>query len=317
MMLTMAYKVVDIYKDLPRTNCGDCGKGSCFAFATAVYLEAFPLEQCPHLESAPRGEMEAKLDASRETGASRRPSSSEQALRSLLAAMAEADFAESASAAGAEYVPGRAPGDGEAVIVRFLDGVYRFTRLDVTAETGDPPTVWVKILLLIYLTRAAERTGDGRGEEAAAGAQGIAVGAAGAGAVGASAAGDAEGAVAATWVGYRDLPNTVSKAQTFEACVARIAERFADAGPALETAVAAIGGRVVDAGPADLAFRIDVLPRVPMLLLFWCSEEDFPAHASLLLDRSALDYLDQEALVFAAEALAGRLLGEDLSELVG
>ncbi len=82
-----AYEVVDIYKDLPRTNCGECGKGSCFAFATAVYLEAFPLEQCLHLREAPRREMETKLDMSREEGVGRRPSSSEQALRSLPAVL--------------------------------------------------------------------------------------------------------------------------------------------------------------------------------------------------------------------------------------
>ncbi len=298
----MAYKVVDIYKDLPRTNCGDCGKGACFAFATAVYLEAFPLERCPHLGEVSRREMEARLDGSREAGAGRRPSSSEQALRSLLAALSDADLAESAAASGAEHVPGSAPGVEEAVIVRFLGAMYRVTRLDVTAETGDPPSVWVKVLLLIYLTRATESArASGRG----------------AGAPERAPTAGAEGATAAAWLGYRDLPNTLSKAQTFEACVARIAERFADAAPALETAATAIGGRRVDAGPADIGYRIDVLPRVPMLLLVWHPEEGFPAHGSLLLDRSALDYLDQEALVFAAEALVGRLLGEDLSELVG
>jgi hypothetical protein len=60
-----------------------------------------------------------------------------------------------------------------------------------------------------------------------------------------------------------------------------------------------------------------VLPRVPVLVLFWPQEEEFPARVSLLLDSSALDYLDQEALVFVAEALAGRLLGGNLSGLVG
>ncbi|MHB0979932.1 MAG: (Fe-S)-binding protein [Thermoleophilia bacterium] len=106
----MAYKVVDIYRDLPRTNCGDCGKGSCFAFVTGVYLEAFSLERCPHLGAPLRIEMQARLGVSRGEGAGRRPSSSEQALRGLLA------------------------------------GVYRVTRADVTAVTGDPPTVWVKIV---------------------------------------------------------------------------------------------------------------------------------------------------------------------------
>ncbi|MHB1344664.1 MAG: DUF3786 domain-containing protein [Thermoleophilia bacterium] len=273
----MAYKVVDIYRDLPRTNCGDCGKGSCFAFATAVYLEAFPLERCPHLEAAWRADMEAKLEQSREAGAGRRPSSSEQALRSLLSELADADFAGLAAASGAEHELGA----DEGLIVGFLDGEYRVTRAGVTAVAGDPPSVWVKILILIYLTRAGGRLVEGE------------------------------------WIGYRDLPNTVSKAQSFEMSAARIAGEFAGRAATMAATVTAMGGRALEPGPADEAYRVEVLPRVPMLLLFWREEEEFPARVSLLLDRSVLDYLDQEALVFAAEALAGRLLGEDLSELVG
>lgn len=278
----MPYKVVDIYKDLPRTNCGDCGKGSCFSFATAVYLEAFPLEECPHLDESARAEMERRLEEGRAAGEGRRPSSSEQALRSLLAALDGADLGAMASASGAAYVEGGGPDGEDAVRVRFLDGEYLVTRRQVAALGGaDEPTVWVKILLLIYLTRA-----DGT-------------------------------AVEGTWVGYRDLPNTVSKARSFEACVERVAVGFAGAGPALEAAAASIGGIPVEPGPADRAFRIQALPRLPLLLLFWEQEREFPARASLLVDRSALSYLDQEALLFTAEAVVGRLLGEDLSELVG
>lgn len=278
----MTYKVVDIYKDLPRTNCGECGKGSCFAFATAVYLEAFPLSACSHVADALRDEMEGKLEEGRMKGVGRRPASSEQALRSLLGTLTGADFEALAGVSGTVYLPDGGVGAGEAVRVRFLDTEYRVTRTDVTAlGNADPPTVWVKILLLIYLTRAGGRAVEGR------------------------------------WIGYRDLPNTVSKARSFEACTERIALEFAGRRTELEVAAVSMGGRPADPGPADRAYLLEVLPRVPMLLLFWDREQEFPARASLLLDGSALDYLDQEALVFAAEAVAGRLLGEDLSSLVG
>lgn len=279
---TTAYKVIDIYKDLPRTNCGDCGKGSCFAFATAVYLEAFPLDACPHLADSLRIGMQAKLEAGRAEGVGRRPASSEQALRSLLGTLGDADLGARAADSGATHLTEVGVDEGEAVRVRFLDADYLVTRTDVTALGGaDAPTVWVKILLLIYLTRAGGRAMEGR------------------------------------WIGYRDLPNTVSKARSFEASAERIASEFAGRGAELEAAVASVGGRPADPGPADRAYRIEVLPRVPILLLFWDREKEFPARASLLLDRSALDYLDQEALVFTAEALAGRLFGEDLSSLAG
>lgn len=271
--------MVDIYKDLPRTNCGDCGKGSCFAFATAVYLEAFTLEACPHLSDDLRSEMGARLEAGRQSGEGRRPSSSEQALRSLLGALQEVDLEAQAAKCGGDYRPA-ATGSVESVAIDFLDGRYVVTREGVAAEGGEDPSVWVKILLLIYLTRAGGRLPT------------------------------------ASWVSYRDLPNSVSKSASFEQCSDRIARAFEGDAAGLERAVIALGGRPSETGSADLAYVLPVLPRVPVLLLFWDREEEFDARAGLLLDGSVLDYLDLEALLFVGEALAGRLLGQGLGDLV-
>lgn len=270
----MAYKVIDIYRDLPRTNCGDCGRGSCFAFASAVYLEAFPLESCPHLDPAERAEMEEKLAQGRAAGEGRRPASSEQALQALLATMKTTDLGLQASLCGGEMV------GPDGVRLPFLDGLYRATGDDVVAEEGPAPTIWVKIFLLIYLTRASGR----------------------------EPAGD--------WVAYRELPNTVSKSKSFEECGARIAATFEGEETRLGAAAGALGGTPETYGSADHCYRFQVLPRVAMLLLFWDREEEFPARATLLLDRHVLHYLDQEAIVFMAEAFASRLLGKDLSEVV-
>ena len=268
----MAYKVVDIYKDLPRTNCGDCGRGGCFAFASAVYLEAFPLARCPHLTTEQLGEMEGKLASGRAAGEGRKPASSEQALRALCKTMEGVDLAVQAQRSGGVLAADRA-----AVELRFLDARYRAGRDDVVAEGGAEPTIWVKIFLLIYLTRASGRRPSGE------------------------------------WVAYRELPNTVSKSKSFEACGARIAAQFDGDRAGLEQAARRLDGEPTVFGSAPVCYRFQALPRVPLLLLFWDREEEFPARASLLLDRQVLDYLDQEALVFLAEAFASRLLGEDLS----
>ena len=305
----MAYKVLDIYRDLPRTNCGDCGRGSCFTFASAVYLEAFPLESCPHLVLDRRLTMQEKLARGREEGEGRKPASSEQALQALRAAVAEADLPTQAERCG-----GTLSADGAEVALRFLNTGYRVTRDDVVAvaparpglrdtgtscaavaparpglrdtgtscaaETGVEPTIWVKIFLLIYLTRASGRSPAGE------------------------------------WVAYRELPNTVSKSKSFEACAARIAVQFEGDPAGLERAAASLGGEPYRFGSADRCFCFPALPRVPLLLLFWDREEEFPARVSLLLDRQILDYLDQEAIVFLAEAFASRLLGKDLDGVV-
>ena len=45
---------LELYKNLPRTNCGDCGISTCLAFAAAVIKEEKPLAGCPHID---RGEV--------------------------------------------------------------------------------------------------------------------------------------------------------------------------------------------------------------------------------------------------------------------
>jgi len=272
----ISYKVLDIYRDLPKTNCGECGKGSCFAFATAVYLEAFPVDECRPLDSFLRGAMQDRLDRGRDEGDGRRPASSEQALRALLSSIGTADLTVLAERSLGSFIAT----PEEAVDLRFLDGSYRATRTGVSSLRGDVPSVSVKILLLIYLTRASGRPESG------------------------------------VWISYRDLPNTVSKSKSFEEAASRVAKAFSGDSDRLERTVRSLGGRPADSSSADKAFCIQVLPRVSVLLLFWDEEEEFPARVSLLLDRAVLDYLDQEAIVFMAEALAARLLGEDLDDIV-
>ncbi len=46
--------VIDIYKSLPRTNCGVCGEKTCMAFAGKLTSGAAQLEACPDLEPSAR-----------------------------------------------------------------------------------------------------------------------------------------------------------------------------------------------------------------------------------------------------------------------
>ena len=43
---------LDVYKLLPRTNCGDCGFSTCMAFAMQVAAKRVALDQCPHVSEA-------------------------------------------------------------------------------------------------------------------------------------------------------------------------------------------------------------------------------------------------------------------------
>ena len=58
-------KVLDVFKLLPRTNCGECGLASCMAFAAQAAQGEASLEDCPPLKSH---EYKENLDKLHELG---------------------------------------------------------------------------------------------------------------------------------------------------------------------------------------------------------------------------------------------------------
>jgi Domain of unknown function (DUF3786)/Putative Fe-S cluster len=273
----MAYKVIDIYKDLPKTNCNECGKPGCFAFATSVFLESTPLSACPYLEPETLAVMEMQLGAERGETAGEPKEKGEQALGFLLGEIEKRSLIELAESCGATY----SEGPPEALTLDFLARPYQLTGKNITVlDEGEEPTVWVKILLYIYATRASGGSASGM------------------------------------WVAFRELPNTASKAKSFEECCDKLAASFSGKLDELDRACESIGAKPETHESADRAYTIRALPKVSMQLLFWDEDEDFPARSALLLDSGVLDYLDHEAIVFSTEALVNRLLGESYEELV-
>ncbi|RJO74061.1 MAG: DUF3786 domain-containing protein [Myxococcales bacterium] len=270
----MTYKVVEIYKDLPRTNCKDCSRAGCFQFAAAVHLGEVDFGQCPHLEEARRREMTARLEAEREKGDGTKPSSSEQALVALCQEMARADLSTLAGKSGAEHIPGP-----PETLRLSLFGVPHFIyRNDVRAVDGRESDILVKILLMLYATWAngAPVTGE--------------------------------------WVAFKQLPNAIGKAKSFEKHIARLARHFEGRMDNLKAVAASLGGRAISTESADAAFEFQALPALALRLLYWEGDDDFPARASLLMDATIPNYLDQEGTVFLAETLVNLLLQADEAE---
>ncbi|GAG12552.1 unnamed protein product, partial [marine sediment metagenome] len=54
----MALTGLDIYKQLPKTNCKECGLPTCLAFAMKVAGGQAGLEDCPHLSDDARGTLD-------------------------------------------------------------------------------------------------------------------------------------------------------------------------------------------------------------------------------------------------------------------
>ncbi|MDD3265143.1 MAG: (Fe-S)-binding protein, partial [Dehalococcoidales bacterium] len=54
----MALSGIEIFKLLPKTNCGDCGVPTCLAFAMSIAAGRAGLDKCPHLSSEARSRLE-------------------------------------------------------------------------------------------------------------------------------------------------------------------------------------------------------------------------------------------------------------------
>lgn len=90
--------VLEIYRTLPKTNCGECGEPACMAFALKVQTGQRKLSDCPHAggNAAPdRAQADTVTDSYEETS------------NRLQAQLREADFAAAAAAIGGQYDAGR------------------------------------------------------------------------------------------------------------------------------------------------------------------------------------------------------------------
>ena len=98
----MAITVMEVLKNLPRTNCGDCGQATCLAFATHVIKEGEDLDKCPYLTGAGAA-MGQAVRAQQEAGVGRRRESVAISLEVLQEKVAPLDFAALAEGLGATY----------------------------------------------------------------------------------------------------------------------------------------------------------------------------------------------------------------------
>jgi len=54
----LALTAVEIYKFLPKTNCGDCGVATCLAFAMKLAQKQAALDECPHVTDEAKQQLE-------------------------------------------------------------------------------------------------------------------------------------------------------------------------------------------------------------------------------------------------------------------
>lgn len=264
----MPLGVLDVYKLLPRSNCGECGLPTCLAFATRVIKEGEDLNRCPYLPESAAPQV-AAVQAQQQAGLGRRRESLAIAKEALEEKVAPLNFARQAAARGLSS----GEEDGRPyVMLPFFGQELKVFKDRVLYPPGVKENPWDAILIYNYLASPGEAP------------------------------------VTGTWVSFQSLPNSVSKTKTLERLQRQLAEDFAGRLALLIKRAADLGGRPVRVGEdADAALLFEPLPRVPILLLYWEPEEDFPAQARFLFDSSVGAYLDLESLLFLVEGLIERL----------
>ncbi len=109
------------------------------------------------------------------------------------------------------------------------------------------------------------------------------------------------------WVSFRDLPDGRVYYPAFrEGSEERLLARFGDDIAGFLRAAEALGGTPLPF--ADHAFAFQVLPRLPMAVLLWERDEEFPPEVRILFDSTAANYLPTEDLAVIARYLAACLI---------
>ncbi len=107
------------------------------------------------------------------------------------------------------------------------------------------------------------------------------------------------------WTAFRELKNGLIRANSFnKACEKYLAGLFGSHEESFIQALTALGAEKVTGYSADYSFLVRPLPKIPFLVLLWSGDEDFSPDCKVLLDSTATDFLDVEALLYLGMALA-------------
>lgn len=197
----------------------------------------------------------------------------DDALRAARDLAAGIDAAAAAARCGALFEP--AEGGGRFVL-RFLgeDVGISFPELEFDAGCQLPPHV--RALLVYYIARSdgAEPT--------------------------------------CVWRSFAALPDARFYARAFQGYTGEaLVRRTGGDAAGLPAAIEALGGRALApeelATNADSAWVIRGLPRVPVALVWWDADEEFPARAELLFDESAPHHLTTDGCAVLGSWTTARL----------
>jgi hypothetical protein len=110
------------------------------------------------------------------------------------------------------------------------------------------------------------------------------------------------------WIAYREIQGASFYFSAFvKRAIDPLKKTFGANIQGLVRAAEQLGGQVISAGDAGFEFR--VLPRIPIQLILWEGDEEFPPEANILFDDTIGDILSPEDIAWLAGMLVYRLMG--------
>ena len=132
---------VEIYKLLPKTNCGKCGVSSCFGFAAKLATRQAKTDDCPDLKAEAR-EMLREDEREQVVSAG---TALEQTLNALKPKVTALDFPLVAKSLDLSLL------SPDRLEVIFLNDAYTVTKDGITDTSGREPEPFISILIYNHL----------------------------------------------------------------------------------------------------------------------------------------------------------------------
>ncbi len=137
--------LLDIYKRLPRTNCGECPDKTCMAFAVKLSKNERSTSECPKLDKQIKKELDAMLsDADLSDWKEKR-------VEELFNEISPINFSEIANGIGAIS-------EGDLLKIKYMGREVALSHSDFKDELG----IWDKLLILIYVKNAGSASLSGK-----------------------------------------------------------------------------------------------------------------------------------------------------------
>lgn len=163
--------------------------------------------------------------------------------------------------------------NGNSISLNYFNTKYRITlpNAEITTETGEELSLREKILILHYLATAKGTPLSNK------------------------------------QIAFRELPEGATYFRSFSQRTLKPLANFFGKEPARLIEVAQkIGGRKAEFG--DASVTINAFPKVPITLVIWKGDNEFPPDANITFDNTITDYLSVEDITVICEIITWKMI---------